>query len=89
MQKQSVWVIWIGSAAAAVLGSGLIASIGKFVFGITLLAHVVEFVLKRSVFERAGGSMGHHFVQTMIYGLFHGKPIEEELAANASPPAEG
>ena len=23
--------------------------------------------------------MGHHFVQTMIYGLFHWRPIEEQL----------
>ena len=34
-----------------------------------------------SVMERAGGSMGHHFVQTLIYGLFHWKPIEERLAS--------
>ena len=26
--------------------------------------------------------MGHHFVQTMIYGLFHWKPLEEGLAGD-------
>ena len=36
--------------------------------------------MKRDVFEKAGGSMGYHFVQTMIYGLFHWKPLEEEQA---------
>jgi hypothetical protein len=28
--------------------------------------------------------MGRHFVQTLIYGLFHWKPLEEELAAESS-----
>jgi hypothetical protein len=31
--------------------------------------------------EAAGGSMGHHFVQTMIYGLFHWKPLEDSARA--------
>ena len=48
---------------------------------LTLAAHLVEFFVKRPVFERAGGSMGHHFVQTMIYGLFHWKPVEDRLDA--------
>ena len=47
-------------------------------------ADFVEFIMKRDVFERAGGSMGHHFVQTMIYGLFHWKPIEEELGDSSA-----
>ena len=87
MQKQSVWVIWIGSLAAMFIGSGWVATIGQWAFGLTFLAHVVEFVLKRGVFEQVGGSMGHHFVQTMIYGLFHWKPLEEGLAEEASAPS--
>lgn len=79
MQKQSVWPIWIASLAAMLLGSGWIATIGQWVFGLMFLAHVIEFILHRPLFERAGGSMQHHFVQTMIYGLFHWKPIKERL----------
>ena len=81
MQKQCVWIFWIGSVVAMVIGSGWIATAGRVVFGLLFVAHLVEFLVKRSVFERAGGSMGHHFVQTMIYGLFHWTPIEERLAA--------
>ena len=82
MQKQSVWVIWIGSAAAMLLGSGWVATLGQWVFGLTLVAHVVEFFVMRSVFERAGGSMSHHFVQTLVYGLFHWSPIKQRLEAD-------
>lgn len=78
MQKQSVWILWIGSALAMLLGSGWIETVGRVLFVLTFVAHVVEFFLKRDLFERVGGSMGHHFVQTLIYGLFHWKPLEEQ-----------
>lgn len=80
--KQSVWVIWLGSMAAIFLGSGWVSTAGLAFFWLTLSAHVVEFLMKRHVMEAAGGSMGHHFVQTMIYGLFHWKPLEEAQAAD-------
>jgi len=84
MQKQSIWVFWIGSLAAMMLGSGWIATIGQWVFGLMFLAHVVEFIVHVSLFQRAGGSMSHHFVQTLIYGLFHWTPIKERLGAEGS-----
>lgn len=77
MQKQSVWILWIGAVAAMLLASGWLATIGRWVFWLLIVAHLAEFILKRDVMARAGGSMGHHFVQTMIYGLFHWKPLEE------------
>jgi hypothetical protein len=77
--KYGVWLLWFGSAAAAAFGDGGVATAGQLVFWLTLLAHVAEFVVKRPLFERAGGSMGHHFVQTLIYGLFHWKPIQDRL----------
>ncbi|MBW2268643.1 MAG: hypothetical protein JRH16_08700 [Deltaproteobacteria bacterium] len=75
--KQSVWVLWCGSLAAILLGSGWVATAGSFVFWVTLAVHAVEFFIKRPVLERADGSTGHHFLQTLIYGLFHWKPLEE------------
>lgn len=85
MQKQSVWILWAGSLAALLFGSGWVATAGQWVFGLTFVAHAVEFFVKRSLFERVGGSMGHHFVQTMIYGLFHWKPLEEQLDGGGDP----
>ena len=77
--KYGVWLIWFGAAAAFVFGDGGVARTGLVVFWVTLLAHVVEFFVKRPLLQRAGGSMGHHFVQTLIYGLFHWKPIQDRL----------
>lgn len=77
--KYSVWIIWVGGLAAMLFGSGWVSTVGNIAFWLTLVAHLVEFVANRSLFERAGGSMGHHFVQTMIYGLFHWQPIKQRL----------
>ena len=79
--KQSVWVLWFGSAAMIYFGSGWVELAGNLIFWVTLLAHVVEFFVKRSVMEAAGGSMAQHFLQTLIYGLFHWKPLEDAQAA--------
>lgn len=80
MAKYSVWIIWIGGAAAILFGSGGVSTAGHIAFWLTLAAHVVEFLVKRPLFEKVGGSMGHHFVQTLIYGLFHWKPLEDAAA---------
>ncbi|MFK7894608.1 MAG: hypothetical protein AB8G23_02165 [Myxococcota bacterium] len=79
MQKQSVWVLWIGAILAMLLASGMVATIGRWTFWLLIVVHFAEFVLKRDVFKQVGGSMGNHFVQTMIYGLFHWRPLEEQL----------
>jgi hypothetical protein len=77
--KYGVWVIWVGSALAILLGSGGVAIAGHVALWSTLAIHVVEFAVKRPVMARAGGSMAHHFLQTLIYGLFHWKPLEDAL----------
>jgi len=82
MQKQSVWIIWLGAAAAIIFGSGWVSTAGHIAFWATLAAHVVEFFVKRPVLEAADGSMGHHFAQTMIYGMFHWKPLEDSARAS-------
>ena len=78
--KYSVWVVWLGSLWAILAGSGWVVTAGHAAFWGTLAVHVVEFVVKRPVMEAAGGSMTHHFVQTLIYGLFHWKPLEADPA---------
>lgn len=79
--KFGVLLIWVGSTAAIFLGDGPTSRMGHVVLWGTLLAHLLEFVWKLSVFRRAGGDMTNHFVQTMIYGLFYWKPIQDRQAA--------
>lgn len=83
-KKLGVWALWIGCLAMMLLGSGWVAILGHAVFWFTLVAHVVEVFMNLELFRRAGGSMAHHVVQTLIYGLFHWTPIKERLEAEGS-----
>lgn len=75
--KYSVWVLYIVGVALILADAGTLATIARWVLVVTFAAHLLEFIVKRGVMEKAGGSMGHHFIQTMIYGLFHWKPLED------------
>jgi len=82
--KQSVLILWVAVLVGSLFASGTLATVSQWVLGFLVVAHLAEFVVKRDVLAAAGGSMGHHFVQTLIYGLFHWKPLEEaQERANA------
>ena len=76
--RHSVWILYIGCGLAILFTTGWIATAAGWILGLIVAAHLVEFLVKRDVMAKAGGSMAHHFVQTMIYGLFHWKPLEEQ-----------
>jgi uncharacterized protein YhhL (DUF1145 family) len=79
--KQTVLVLWIVLLAGAIFGSGRIASAANVVFWLLVAVHLAEFFAKQAVFRRDGGPMSRHLVQTLIYGMFHWKPLEEQQAA--------
>ena len=85
--KQGVLVIWLVLLAGMIFGSGWVASVARFAFWAMAIAHVVEFFVKKSVLEKAGGSMGQHFLSTLVYGLAHWKPLEEQQASAVSEDA--
>lgn len=78
--KYGVFVLWLGSSAAMFFGDGMVALGGKVTFWLTLGTHVAEFGWKYPLFQRVGGDMSRHFIQTLVYGLFYWKPIEDGLA---------
>ncbi len=88
-QKIVVLVLW-AALGLCILSSGdsLLLSVGRFAFWAMLLAHIVEFFAMRSVFEREGGSMAHHFAQTLIYGLAYWTPLRDaQRAKDTSAPS--
>ena len=69
--------MWFVLLVGMLFAGGMLASISSGLFWLLVVVHAIEFFAKKSVLEKAGGSMGNHFVQVMIYGLFHWKPLEE------------
>ena len=82
--KQSVLAMWFVFLAGMIFSEGWFGRAASFAFVGVALIHVVEFFVKKSVLEKAGGSMANHFVQTAIYGLFHWKPLEDQQAGATS-----
>lgn len=80
-QKHGALLMWLVLAVGMLLGTGWVANVARYAFWGIALIHLVEFFVKRSVMEKADGSLGQHFVQTMIYGFMHWKPLEDKQRA--------
>ena len=72
--------IWAYCLACFVLPLPL-STMGRYVAGIMLLIHVLEFAVNLKLFRRADGSLGHHFVQTLTFGILHIKSVGDAETA--------
>ena len=57
--------------------------IGRIGFFVTVIAHIAEFFIYRPKLERAEGTLNHHFLQVLLFGMFHYREVEAELAAKS------
>ena len=53
-------------------------------FWVTLAAHVLEFAVFFRTFERASGSLGHHFAHTLALGMFHVQEVKTRGEASGT-----
>jgi len=81
--KQGVLVMWFVLLIGILVG-GTFGAFARPIFWLIAAIHLVEFFVKKGVLEQAGGSMGHHFVQVMIYGIAYWKPLEEAQQSEGS-----
>ena len=82
--KLGLLAIWIVCIAAFFVGAeSAAARLGRLVFWIMLAAHVVEFLVFRRTFERAGGGLAHHFLRTLVFGFFHIRDVREQTGEPA------
>jgi hypothetical protein len=66
-------------AGVAVLYAGTQIAQGiVWIFIILAAVHFVEFLVKYRVMQAAGGSMLNHFVQTILFGFMHWRPLEQQ-----------
>lgn len=85
-KKVGVIVLWIVllSAFFVLPDDSIGGRIGRIAFFVTVFAHIVEFFIYRPKLRLAEGSMNHHFLQVLIFGMFHYQEVEAELAAKKS-----
>jgi hypothetical protein len=62
--------------SVALLNSGTQLSLWLgWTFVVLLAVHFVECLVKRHVMQAAGGSILNHFLQTMLFGIIHWRPL--------------
>jgi uncharacterized protein YhhL (DUF1145 family) len=82
--KVIVAVLWIASARAFFLPETVPwASTGRLLFATLLVVHAIETVVFLPRLRAAGGSLAHHVIQTLLFGLLHAGPLRGP-AANGS-----
>lgn len=75
--KIAVIVAWLwGLASFFVAPESTVSSAGRLVFGFLVVAHAVECVVFLPRLRAAGGSLGHHLVQTFLFGIVHVRGLE-------------
>ncbi len=83
IQKIVVIVVWavLLSAFFVLPDDSTGGRIGRIAFFVTAAVHVVEFFIYLPTLRRAEGTLDHHFLQVLIFGMFHYREVEEELAS--------
>jgi hypothetical protein len=63
--------LWLACAAAFVLPETQWSGMGRRIFVALLVVHAIEAVAFLPRLRAAGGSLGSHVVQTLLFGFVH------------------
>ena len=73
--------IWLWSIGGLFAPGLPLAAAGRVVFWIMVVVHAVECVVFLPRLRRAGGSLGHHLVQTFLFGIAHLRTLPAEAGS--------
>lgn len=79
--KAVVVALWIACIACFFLPETSLTLIGQRLFWGLVIVHAIECVVFLPKLRRAGGSLGNHLVQTMIFGLFYARGLGDDANA--------
>lgn len=69
------WLFCLGSLFFAPPGSWA-GVYGPRILGFLVVAHAIECVVFLPKLRKLPGSLGHHLVQTMLFGILHLRSVE-------------
>jgi uncharacterized protein YhhL (DUF1145 family) len=79
--KHALLVLWIACAAAFVLPDSAWTTAGRRLFVALVLVHAIECVVFLPRLRSAGGSLGQHLFQTLLFGILHVRSLPASRAA--------
>ena len=74
----AVLVLWLVLLASFLVSDSALASVGRVVAVLLLVAHILEFLIFLPRLRRAPGSLAAHLAQTLVFGLVHGRELPPE-----------
>ena len=82
--KAVVIALWIACIACFFLPESSLTSMGQRLFFGLVIVHAIECVVFLPKLRRAGGSLGSHLAQTMIFGLFYARGLGDDARSSAA-----
>ncbi len=79
MMKNGVIAMWVVLAAGLVFGG-----VFRTIFFVVLAIHGLEFLIFLPMLKKAPGTLGHHFVQTVIFGVAHYQEVQAALEGDGA-----
>jgi uncharacterized protein YhhL (DUF1145 family) len=81
--KPALIALWIACFVALFLPatSSAVIWLQRLFWGL-LIVHAIECVVFLPKLRRAGGSLGNHLLQTMLFGILHARNVDD-----AAPPS--
>ena len=77
--KAAVAVVWVLCVASFFVATGSgVAGFGRLLFFVLLVVHAVECVVFLPRLRAAGGDLGGHLVQTLLFGIVHVRSLADE-----------
>ena len=79
--KNAIVVVWVACLAAFFLPASAWTVPGQRLFWAILVVHAIECVAFLPRLRRAGGSLGNHLAQTLLFGYVHVRGVGAGPAA--------
>lgn len=69
--RLAVLVLWIAASSGFLVSPSPLATAGRVLFGLLVIAHLAECVIFLPRLRRAPGSIGRHLALTFVFGIAH------------------
>jgi uncharacterized protein YhhL (DUF1145 family) len=82
ISKVIISIVWLACAACLLLtGDSTLLTVGRSLFWILLVVHLIEFFVYLPGLKRLGEPMAGHFIQVLLFGIVHWKEVQPRVPA--------
>lgn len=67
----AVLVLWLVILSSFLVSDSALASVGRALAGLLVVAHILECLIFLPRLRRAPGSLATHLAQTLVFGIVH------------------